>query len=249
MMECESKLNPLADEFVPSLRRCLSAAAPEFFPSSHRLRPIASQPQRSRAQTGSSHAERNAEKESKIKRTVYVGDIDPRITEEELMREFSNCGVVKGSCICGDTKSGLRYGFVEFENEDCAKAAMRLNCTRIGLYPVRVLPSHRTIAPRNRLPSRSGDDREKIVRTVYCSYIDTTLSEKDLKEFFEIQFGEVSCIRLLGDQKSSTRYGFIEFAKEEFAVAAIKCTGMLLGNYRVKVVSSKAAIRPSQHSN
>lgn len=55
-MECESKLNPLADEFVPSLRRCLSASAPEFFPSSHRRRPIASQPQRSRAQTGSSHA-------------------------------------------------------------------------------------------------------------------------------------------------------------------------------------------------
>ncbi|KAF3336647.1 Polyadenylate-binding protein-interacting protein 9 [Carex littledalei] len=234
MMKCESKLNPLADEFVPSQRRCLSAAAPEFFPPGHLRRPIASQPQRSRAQTWSSHAEKNAEKELKIKRTVYVGDIDPR---------------VKGSCICGDTKSGLRYGFVEFENKDCAKAAMRLNCTRIGLYPVRVLPSRRTIAPRNLLPSHSGDDQEKIVRTVYCRYIDTMLSEKDLKQFFEIQCGEVSCIRLLGDQKSSTRYGFIEFAKEEFAVAAIKCTGMLLGNYRVKVVSSKAAIRPSQHSN
>ncbi|KAF3341006.1 polyadenylate-binding protein-interacting protein 8-like protein [Carex littledalei] len=224
MKKCESKLNPLAEEFVPSPRRRLSATAPEFFPWGHFRRPIASevaQAQLSRAQPGSSHAGsesssrirkgKNAEKESKIKRTVYVSDIDPRITEEELMREFSNCGVVKGSCICGDTQSGLHYGFVEFENEDCAKAAMRLNCTRIGLYPVRVLPSHRTIAPRNRLPSHSGDDQEKIVRTVYCSYIDKMLSEKDLKEFFEIQCGE-----------------------EEFAVTAIKCTGMVLGNYRVK---------------
>ncbi|XP_078153021.1 polyadenylate-binding protein-interacting protein 9-like [Carex rostrata] len=204
MKNCESKLNPLAEEFVPSKCRRLSATAPEFFPSVHIRRPIVSdvaQTQRSRAQPGSSHAEsesssrirkdKNAEKESKIKRTVYVRDIDPRITEEELMREFSNCGVVKGSCICGDTQSGLRYGFVEFENEDCAKAAMRLNCTRIGFYPVRVLPSHRTIAPRNRLPSHSMDDQEKIVRTVYCSYIDKTLSEKDLKEFFEIKCGEV----------------------------------------------------------
>lgn len=59
MKKCESKLNPFAEEFVPSTRRRLLATAPEFFPSGHIRRSIASdvaQAQRSRAQPGSSHA-------------------------------------------------------------------------------------------------------------------------------------------------------------------------------------------------
>jgi hypothetical protein len=75
--------------------------------------------------------------------------------------------------MCGDPNSVLRFAFIEFTDEEGARAALNLSGTVLGYYPVRVLPSKTAIAPVNPtfLP-RSDDEREMCARTIYCTNID-----------------------------------------------------------------------------
>ncbi|KAF8413397.1 hypothetical protein HHK36_001378 [Tetracentron sinense] len=153
-----------------------------------------------------------AQREEIIRRTVYVSDIDQQVTEEQLAALFINCGQVVDCRVCGDPNSVLRFAFIEFTDEEGARAALSLAGTMLGYYPVRVLPSKTAIAPVNPtfLP-RSEDEREMCARTIYCTNIDKKVSQTDVKFFFESTCGEVYRLRLLGDYHHSTRIAFVEF--------------------------------------
>ncbi|XP_060201011.1 polyadenylate-binding protein-interacting protein 9-like isoform X2 [Lycium barbarum] len=153
-----------------------------------------------------------AQREDSIRRTVYVSDLDINITEEHLAALFSAYGQVVDCRVCGDPHSRLRFAFVEFADEYSAKAALSLCGTILGFSQLKVLPSKTAILPVNPtfLP-RSEDEREMCARTVYCTNIDKMVSQADVKFFFETRCGEVSRLRLLGDQVHSTRIGFVEF--------------------------------------
>ncbi|XWS38051.1 hypothetical protein CRYUN_Cryun19dG0097700 [Craigia yunnanensis] len=90
-----------------------------------------------------------AQREDAIRKTVYVSDIDQQVTEELLAGLFLSCGQVVDCRICGDPNSVLRFAFVEFYKEEDARAALNLSGTVLGYYPVRVLPSKTAIAPVN----------------------------------------------------------------------------------------------------
>lgn len=186
-----------------------------------------------------------AQREESIRRTVYVSDIDQHVTEERLAALFSSCGQVVDCRICGDPHSVLRFAFVEFADEHGARAALNLGGTMLGYYPVRVLPSKTAILPVNPtfLP-RSEDEREMCARTVYCTNIDKKVSQLDVKNFFESACGEVSRLRLLGDNVHSTRIAFVEFTMAESAIMALNCSGMILGTQPIRVSPSKTPVRP-----
>ncbi|KAL4351691.1 hypothetical protein GQ457_06G023560 [Hibiscus cannabinus] len=186
-----------------------------------------------------------AQRDDSIRRTLYVSDIDQAITEEQLAGLFSNCGQVVDCRICGDPHSVLRFAFVEFADEEGARAALSLGGTMLGFYPVRVLPSKTAILPVNPtyLP-RSEDEREMCIRTVYCTNIDKKVSQAEVKNFFESACGEVTRLRLLGDNAHSTRIAFVEFAMAESAIAALNCSGMVLGTQPIRVSPSKTPVRP-----
>ncbi|TYI84579.1 hypothetical protein E1A91_D05G375000v1 [Gossypium mustelinum] len=185
-----------------------------------------------------------AQRDDSIRRTVYVSDIDQTITEEQLAGLFSNCGQVVDCRVCGDPHSVLRFAFVEFADER-ARAALSLDGTMLGFYPVRVLPSKTAILPVNPtfLP-RSENEREMCTRTVYCTNIDKKVSQTEMKSFFESTCGEVTRLRLLGDQVHSTRIAFVEFAMAESAIMALNCSGMVLGTQAIRVSPSKTPVRP-----
>ncbi|GKV50966.1 hypothetical protein SLEP1_g57643 [Rubroshorea leprosula] len=153
-----------------------------------------------------------AQREEAIRKTVYVSDIDHQVTEEQLAGLFLSCGQVVDCRICGDPNSVLRFAFIEFYDEESARAALNLSGTMLGFYPVRVLPSKTAIAPVNPtfLP-RSEDEREMCSRTIYCTNIDKKVTQADVKLFFESFCGEVQRLRLLGDYHHSTRIAFVEF--------------------------------------
>ncbi|KAG5558902.1 hypothetical protein RHGRI_008748 [Rhododendron griersonianum] len=90
-----------------------------------------------------------AQREEVIRRTVYVSDIDHQVTEEQLAALFVNCGQVVDCRVCGDPNSVLRFAFIEFTDEEGARNALSLAGTMLGYYPVRVLPSKTAIAPVN----------------------------------------------------------------------------------------------------
>ncbi|XP_062119986.1 polyadenylate-binding protein-interacting protein 12-like isoform X2 [Humulus lupulus] len=186
-----------------------------------------------------------AQRDAMIRRTVYVSDIDQQVTEENLAALFLNCGQVVDCRVCGDPNSILRFAFVEFTDEDGARAALNLSGTMLGYYPVRVLPSKTAIAPVNPtfLP-RSDDEREMCSRTIYCTNIDKKVTQADVKLFFESLCGEVQRLRLLGDYHHSTRIAFVEFTMAESAIAALNCSGVVLGTLPIRVSPSKTPVRP-----
>ncbi|XP_057804328.1 polyadenylate-binding protein-interacting protein 12-like isoform X3 [Salvia miltiorrhiza] len=186
-----------------------------------------------------------AQREDVIRRTVYVSDIDHQVTEEQLAALFINCGQVVDCRVCGDPNSVLRFAFIEFTDEEGARNALSLAGTMLGFYPVRVLPSKTAIAPVNPtfLP-RSEDEREMCARTIYCTNIDKKVTQADVKLFFESICGEVYRLRLLGDYHHSTRIAFVEFVMAESAIAALNCSGAVLGSLPIRVSPSKTPVRP-----
>ncbi|XP_052179025.1 polyadenylate-binding protein-interacting protein 9-like [Diospyros lotus] len=244
------KLNPLAKEFFPSSylhdrNRDQLAANNQFGndgnPNNRRRRNSYNQGRR--RLNGRSF---RAQREDSVRRTVYVSEIDQNVTEERLAALFSGkCGQVVDCRICGDPHSRLRFAFVEFADERSAREALNLSGTIIGFYPIRVLPSKTAILPVNPtfLP-RSEDEREMCARTVYCTNIDKHISQADVKFFFESCCGEVSRLRLLGDNVHSTRIAFVEFAMAESAIAALSCSGKILGTQPIRVSPSKTPVRP-----
>ncbi|XP_047322589.1 polyadenylate-binding protein-interacting protein 11-like [Impatiens glandulifera] len=186
----------------------------------------------------------NAQEEEVIKRTVYVSDIDHQVTEEQLAMLFLTCGQVVDCRICGDPNSVLRFAFVEFTDEEGARNALNMGGTMLGYYPVRILPSKTAIAPVNPtfLP-QCEDEREMCARTIYCTNIDKKITQTDVKMFFESVCGEVQRLRLLGDYQHSTRIAFVEFVMAESAIAALNCSGGILGSFPIRVSPSKTPVR------
>ncbi|CAN7059989.1 unnamed protein product [Brassica oleracea var. botrytis] len=243
-----SKLNPMAKEFVPRTRSGGNGLGftNNFADGSHHLatrrRSFGQGKRRMNKRTSL------AQKEDVIRRTVYVSEIDQQVTEENLAGVFVNCGQVVDCRVCGDPKSVLRFAFVEFTNEEGARAALSMSGTMLGFYPLKVLPSKTAIAPVNPtfLP-RSEDEREMCVRTVYCTNIDKrVVSQTDLKGFFEMLCGEVHRLRL-GDYHHQTRFAFVEFAMAESAIAALHYSGIVLGALPIRVSPSKTPVRPHLH--
>ncbi|CAI0453292.1 unnamed protein product [Linum tenue] len=172
------------------------------------------------------------------------GNSEKRVTEEQLAGLFIHCGQVVDCRICGDPKSVLRFAFIEFTDEEGAIAALSLSGTVLGYYPLKVLPSKTAIAPVNPtfLP-RSEDEREMCARTVYCTNIDKKVNLGDVRLFFESFCGEVRRLRLLGDYRHSTRIAFVEFAVADSAIAALNCSGVFLGTLPIRVSPSKTPVR------
>ncbi|AES72612.1 putative ataxin-2, nucleotide-binding alpha-beta plait domain-containing protein [Medicago truncatula] len=267
--ELLSKLNPMAEEFVPpslvTNYHGYLAAGPNAgfgYPNNNFMlqnnfgnanaNATANNGQiNRRRKNGYNNAKRRVyhkmdmeKREEMIRRTVYVSDIDQQVTEEQLAALFLNCGQVVDCRVCGDPNSILRFAFVEFTDEVGARAALNLSGTMLGYYPLRVLPSKTAIAPVNPtfLP-RSEDEREMCTRTIYCTNLDKKLTQADVKHFFESICGEVQRLRLLGDYHHSTRIAFVEFAVAESAIAALSCSGVVLGSLPIRVSPSKTPVR------
>ncbi|KAI0488981.1 hypothetical protein KFK09_028822 [Dendrobium nobile] len=126
-----------------------------------------------------------------------------------------------------------------------ARASLSLSGTMLGFYPVRVLPSKTAIAPVDpKYLPRSEDEREMCTRTIYCTNIDSKITQAEVKLFFETVCGPVYRLRLLGDYHNATRIAFVEFARAESAIAALNCSGAVLGSFQLRVSPSKTPVRP-----
>ncbi|KAK6786816.1 hypothetical protein RDI58_015341 [Solanum bulbocastanum] len=258
--EMLSKLNPMAEEFVPPSMANNNMLVPftpgavhfGFDANNFLMQTEATGNSNRRKKNGYGYGRRRmntrtgmAQREDVIRRTVYVSDLDHQVTEEQLASLFLDCGQVVDCRICGDTNSVLRFAFIEFTDEEGAKSALSLAGTILGCYPVKVLPSKTAIAPVNPtfLP-RSEDEREMCARTVYCTNINKKVTQADVKLFFESFCGEVHRLRLLGDYHHSTRIAFVEFVMAESAIMALNCSGAILGSLPIRVSPSKTPVRP-----
>ena len=69
------------------------------------------------------------ERQDKLSRTIYVGNLNPMIQQEHIQDFFSVCGSIEIVKVAGNASQPTvaRYAFVEFTNVESARAAYRLS--------------------------------------------------------------------------------------------------------------------------
>ncbi|CAM6122825.1 unnamed protein product [Calypogeia fissa] len=243
----QTKLNALAKEFCPSSHPVTASTAIQAASSSTGIGPK-KRWNRKKGNPANGGTGWEGDGDSyRIRRTVYVLDINQQFTEHQLAALFISmgCGQVLDCRMWGYPYSQLGFAFVEFIHEDCARRALMLTGMMMDSdVPIRVLPSKTAIVPVNPyfLP-QTGYEIEKCSRTVYCTNIDKAVTEADVRQFFEYQCGCIARLRLVGDYRQATLVAFVEFMTPESAHAALNCRGAFLHSRPIRVSPSKTPVR------
>ncbi|KAG1695851.1 Splicing factor 3B subunit 4 [Phytophthora capsici] len=161
--------------------------------------------------------------------TVYVGNLDDRVTEELLWELMLQAGSVCNVHMPRDKVSGAHqnYGFVEFRTEECAEYAVKvLNMIQLFGKVIRV--------------KKASNDRKNldVGANLFLGNLDTEVDEKLLYDTFSAFGGIIETPKIMRDPdtKASRGFGFVSYDSFEAADLAIECMhGQYLCNRQVVV--------------
>ncbi|XVF74483.1 hypothetical protein PTKIN_Ptkin13bG0114000 [Pterospermum kingtungense] len=144
--------------------------------------------------------------------SLYVGDLDPDVTEGDLLKKFSDIAPVASLrlCRCLRTGKSLRYGYVNFfSHSHASKALACLNHTELKGKRVRIMWSQ-----------RDPFTRKIGVANLFVKNLDPSMSSAGLEEIF-CRFGTILSCKIPEENGKSKGFGFVQFDSEESAMAAI----------------------------
>ncbi|GLE01087.1 hypothetical protein PINS_up009900 [Pythium insidiosum] len=161
--------------------------------------------------------------------TVYVGNLDDRVTEELLWELMVQAGSVINVHMPTDkiTTRHQNYGFVEFRTEECADYAVKiLNMIQLFGKVIRV--------------KKASQDRKSldIGANLFIGNLDHEVDEKLLYDTFSAFGGIIETPKIMRDPdtKASRGFGFISYDSFEAADLAIECMhGQYLCNRQIVV--------------
>lgn len=179
-----------------------------------------------------------------LRKTIYIKDLDRRVTEGALVGLFGKFGEVLDCRICADGNSAMSFAFVEFRHSGSAENALARRPFKLGSLLLKVLPSKTAIVPVNAdLMPKNTLEAERCGRTIYATNIDKRVEKIDVRKFFEGLCGPVNRLRLLGNSAHSTGIAFVEFTTADSAAVALNCSGLFLGATPLRVSPSKTPVR------
>lgn len=160
--------------------------------------------------------------------SLYVGDLEPNVTDGQLYELFQQIAPVSSVRVCRDvtTKISLGYAYVNYGSaENAGKAIEALNFTPINGKPIRIMYSHRDPSIR-----KSG------AANIFIKNLDKTIDNKDLHDTFS-NFGPILSCKIATDASGQSKgYGFVQYEQDVAAQNAIKkLNGMLLNGKQVFV--------------
>ncbi|CAD0081595.1 unnamed protein product, partial [Aureobasidium vineae] len=166
------------------------------------------------------------------KRALYVGGLDPRVTEEVLKQIFETTGHVQSVKIIPDKNfqsKGFNYGFVEYDDPLAAERAMQtLNGRRVHQSEIRVNWAYQS-------NTTSKEDTSGHFH-IFVGDLSNEVNDEVLLQAFSA-FGSVSEARVMWDMKTgrSRGYGFVAFRDRAEAEKALSSMdGEWLGSRAIR---------------
>ncbi|KAF2251214.1 hypothetical protein BU26DRAFT_423616 [Trematosphaeria pertusa] len=172
------------------------------------------------------------------KRALYVGGLDPRVTEDVLRQIFETTGHVQSVKIIPDknvtqpqqfNSKGFNYGFVEFDDPGAAERAMQtLNGRRVHNNEIRVNWAYQS-------NNTAKEDTSNHFH-IFVGDLSNEVNDEVLLQAFST-FGPVSEARVMWDMKTgrSRGYGFVAFRDRADAERALSSMdGEWLGSRAIR---------------
>ncbi|KAK1750655.1 putative nuclear and cytoplasmic polyadenylated RNA-binding protein [Echria macrotheca] len=164
------------------------------------------------------------------KRALYVGGLDPRVTEDVLRQIFETTGHVQNVKIIPDKNAkGYNYGFVEYDDPGSAERAMQtLNGRRVHQSEIRVNWAYQS-------NTSSKEDTSNHFH-IFVGDLSNEVNDEVLLQAFSA-FGSVSEARVMWDMKTgrSRGYGFVAFRERPDAEKALSSMdGEWLGSRAIR---------------
>ncbi|XP_022715068.1 polyadenylate-binding protein 6-like isoform X2 [Durio zibethinus] len=144
--------------------------------------------------------------------SLYVGDLDPDVTEVDLFNKFSVVSPVASLrlCRCLRTGKSLRYGYINFfSHSHASKALACLNHTDLKGKPVRIMWSRRDPFLR-----KIG------LANLFVKNLDPSISSACLEGIF-CRFGTILSCKVVEENGKSKGFGFVQFDSEASAMTAL----------------------------
>ncbi|KAI1213124.1 uncharacterized protein F4807DRAFT_413012 [Annulohypoxylon truncatum] len=164
------------------------------------------------------------------KRALYVGGLDPRVTEDVLRQIFETTGHVQNVKIIPDkNQKGYNYGFVEYDDPGAAERAMQtLNGRRVHQAEIRVNWAYQS-------NTTNKEDTSSHFH-IFVGDLSNEVNDEVLLQAFSA-FGTISEARVMWDMKTgrSRGYGFVAFRDRADAEKALSSMdGEWLGSRAIR---------------
>jgi len=163
-------------------------------------------------------------------RSLYVGNLDPKVNDVLLFEIFSPLGQVESCKIIKDRagKNG-HYGFVDFVRREDAQQALQLDGHKVYDNEIKV---NWAVHARKDDSTRAGVDHHNI----FVGDLSSDVTNELLKNAFD-PFGTVTDARVMWDHSTgrSRGYGFVAFQeKAEADRAIVEMDGKWLGSRTIR---------------